>query len=327
MEQKTQAKTLRDQLENATGELEHVVAVNLDVRGFSSFCEKNEANVVVFIREAYKRLIDRYFLQAPYIKPTGDGLLIVIPCTREILEKVANQTLHVCLEAHEAFASLCADDPMINFRVPQKIGIGLSRGTVSRIKANGGTLDYSGRALNLASRLMDIARPNGIVFDAEYLRGLALPSDLKKTFSKARVWLWRIAESEPVEVYYSKACGTKIPPMHMKRLDEREWQTDDSVSMSFKKFELSTKRGLEHVLMLSHEPQNPDEICIWVVYPRDIELKLGTWGLMLDNDYFEYQFEGGHPVISVDTERLANKLRELGYVSTHRFRLRARYPR
>jgi len=102
MEQKTQAKMLRDQLENATGEPEHVVAVNLDVRGFSSFCERNEsANVVVFIREVYKRIIDRYFRQAPFVKTTGDGLLIVIPCTKDSLGEVANQTLQIrrCMHA------------------------------------------------------------------------------------------------------------------------------------------------------------------------------------------------------------------------------------
>lgn len=327
MEQKTQAKMLRDQLENAAGESEHVVAVNLDVRGFSSFCERNEsANVVVFVREVYKRLIDRYFPQVPFVKTTGDGLLIVIPYTKESLGEVANQTLHACMQVHEAFPSLCADDPMINFKVPQKIGIGLSRGTVSRITANGGTLDYSGRAINLASRLMNIARPNGIVFDAEYLRGLALPSDLKKTFSKARIWLWGIAESEPVGVYYSKACGTKIPPMHRKRLDEREWKTDDSVSVPFGKFELNTKRDFEHVLALSYEPQNPDEIYVWVVYPRDIASKFGSWGLMLNNEDFEYQFKGGEATISFDTEQLAKMLRQVGYTSTHRFRVRAKYP-
>ena len=44
--------------------------------------------------------------------------------------------------------------------------IGISRGTVCRLVSKGKTLDYSGRVVNLASRLMDDARPSGVVFDA-----------------------------------------------------------------------------------------------------------------------------------------------------------------
>jgi class 3 adenylate cyclase len=327
MEQKTQAKILRDQLENANGQPEHVVAVNLDIRGFSSFCERNESpNVVIFIREVYKRLVDRYFPKAPFIKPTGDGLLIITPYTREMLKKIASQTLHACLQVHEAFPSLCADDPMINFRVPGKIGIGLSRGLVSRIMANGTTLDYSGRVLNLASRLMNTARPSGIVFDCDYLTGLTPPPDLEKTFSKDEVWLWGIAESDPIEVYYSKAFGTDIPAIYKRRLDMGNWTTEKGV-MLFRNLEILTQRNLRPVFKLDYEPRDPEEIIVEVLYPRDIKSKIGGRAYYLPRELFSYTFEGGEARLHLNAELLLPILRDLGFLSKHKCEFEFRYSR
>jgi class 3 adenylate cyclase len=326
MEQKTQAKILRDQLENATGQPEHVVAVNLDVRGFSSFCERNESpNVVVFIREVYKRLIDRCFPEAPFIKTTGDGLLIIIPFAEKILEKVANQTLYACLEAHEAFPSLCADEPMINFRVPGKIGIGLSRGLVSRIMANGTTLDYSGRVLNLASRLMNIARPTGIVFDCDYLTGLTPPQDLKKTFSKAKVWLWGIAESDPIQIYYSKAFRTRIPAMYKSRLDVRKWKKEKH-SWSVESIELRAKKDLAVGFVLTDEPLYPEGIQVKILYPPNVASKMHSEGLQLERDEFKYDLRSGEPWVLINSGSLIQMLRQLGFLKKGACVIEYRYP-
>ena len=327
MEQTTQSSKLRALLDNATGQPEHVVAVNLDVRGFSSFCERNDStNVVVFIREVCKRLLDRYFRQAPFFKMTGDGLLIVIPCAGEP-GKVVTSTLDACLKAHEAFPSLCAGEAMINFRVPDKIGIGLSRGAVSRIVANGETLDYSGRVLNLASRLMNLARPSGIVFDAHYATGLLSPSDLEPTFSRAKVWLWGLAESEPIEVYYSAALGTRIPAMYRRRLDVRKWASERSSSKRFERFESMEKSGLRYVYSLDQQPRDPDEIIVTVQYPSDLVSKLGGTAFQLPRNFFDYRFEGGESKVAINTSLLVDELRQQGFVSNHECKFVFRYPR
>ena len=326
VEQKTQSKILRERLENATGQPEHVIAVNLDIRGFSSFCERNEStNVVRYIREACKNLIDRYFPQAPFIKMTGDGLLIVSPCEKGKLDEDANYALNACQKVHQSFPSL-VDDPMVNIKKPQKIGIGLSRGAAFRIVANGETLDYSGRVLNLASRLMNLARPSGIVFDREFLTGITAPSDLEKTFSKSKVWLWGIAESDPIEIYYSKAYGTSIPAMYKKRLDLRKWTTE-KLSMSFKSIESYEKSDLLIGLVMDKEPLDASEIMVKVRYPPDIASKWSTKEIVLLAEFFEYIFEGGEPKVTVNAVRLADTLRRLGFVSKHRCVFVTKYPR
>lgn len=246
-----------------------MIAVNLDIRGFSSFCERNEsANVVRYIREACKNLIDRHFPQVPFIKMTGDGLLVVSPCEKGNLTEAANHALKACQQVHQSFPSL-VDDPILNIKKPEKIGIGLSRGAAFRIMANGETLDYSGRVLNLASRLMNLARPSGIVFDCEYLTGLTPHTDLDKTFSKAKVWLWGIAERDPIEIYYSKAYGTTIPHMYSKRLDLRKWVTEQG-TRSLKSIESAAKAGHNIFFSLKREPRDPDEITVKVRYTQDL---------------------------------------------------------
>ena len=66
----------------------------------------------------------------------------------------------------EAFGQITANDFMINFPVPQRLGVGVARGTATRLASGGQVLDYTGRCLNLAARLMDKARPYGVVFGA-----------------------------------------------------------------------------------------------------------------------------------------------------------------
>lgn len=316
MEQKTQSKTLRERLENATGQPEHVIAVNLDIRGFSSFCERNEStNVVRYIREACKNLIDRHFPRAPFIKMTGDGLLIVSPCENRKLDEDANNALNACQKVHQSFPSL-VDDPMLNIKKPQKIGIGLSRGAAFRIVANGGTLDYSGRVLNLASRLMNLARPSGIVFDCEFLNGITAPSDLEKTFSKARVWLWGIAESDPIEIYYSKAYGTSIPAMYKKRLDFRKRITEKG-TWSFESIESKAKSNLRMVFALKRAPRDSEEIDVRVQYPSDIASKMSAYAVRLASGLYEYHSEGIEPTIIIDPGPLVDILRNIGFLSRH----------
>jgi len=84
------------------------------------------------------------------------------------LETVAQSTIDTCYLIINEFECFCEHDPMINFDVPDKIGIGLSRGTACRLISDDKILDYSGDTLNLATKLMDFARPEGIVFDAKF---------------------------------------------------------------------------------------------------------------------------------------------------------------
>jgi class 3 adenylate cyclase len=156
-------------LPKATGVSEFVIALNVDIRGFSSFAKLAESSeAALFLKKVYLKLITEYFEDASFFKPTGDGLLIVQAFEEEELQQMVTGMVTKCLSVVTAFPHLLDGDPMINFDVPRKIGIGLTRGAATRLVSNDKILDYSGRPLNLASRLMDLARPSGIVMDKAF---------------------------------------------------------------------------------------------------------------------------------------------------------------
>jgi len=310
---------LKDLLQKATGESQHVVAVNIDIRGFSAFCERVEsADLVVFIKQVYEKLVDGYFPNARFVKPTGDGLLIVIPYRKETVKEITGNTLEACTRVHNEFPSFCTGEEMISFRVPQKIGIGLSRGAASRIVANGLTVDYSGRVLNLASRLMNLARPSGIVFDAGFVQ--MLPTEIRSTFSRSKVWLWGIAEHDPIDIYYSKAYGTKIPAMFRKRLDVRKWHTQKK-TIIFSLLESEEKKDHLWLTPLEREPADPSEITVVVKIPKSGAM----W--IVSNESYVYEQVAGEPRIRFDLSPLTKELRKLGFAGADRCKFSISYPR
>lgn len=67
-------------LEKATGRDEYVIAVNLDIRGFTQFSQSVESlPVATYIKKVYLKIMKGYFKNASYYKPTGDGLIVIIP--------------------------------------------------------------------------------------------------------------------------------------------------------------------------------------------------------------------------------------------------------
>ena len=60
----------RGHLENAKGQSEFIIAVNLDIRGFSSFSKNVESpDVAMYIKRIYMKLIDNYF---PILEEHGE---------------------------------------------------------------------------------------------------------------------------------------------------------------------------------------------------------------------------------------------------------------
>lgn len=135
-------RELKKLLEKATGFSEFIVAVNIDIREFSLFSMKVESSeTAIFIKKVYKKLIDEYFPNASFFKPTGDGLLIILPYIEENLKEVVTNTIKSCLKILVDFGSFCTNDPMINFGVPGRVGIGLSRGAACRLISENKILD------------------------------------------------------------------------------------------------------------------------------------------------------------------------------------------
>ncbi|MDF2769432.1 MAG: putative adenylate/guanylate cyclase [Nitrososphaeraceae archaeon] len=84
----------RKLLDNVQGRSEFVIAVIIDVRGFSSFAMKVESvQTTAFLKRIYIEMIDRYFGNASFVKPTGDGLLLAFPHDETNLKEVASYCL------------------------------------------------------------------------------------------------------------------------------------------------------------------------------------------------------------------------------------------
>src|SRR5882724_5082780 len=162
-----------DALVNAQGRSEFVIVVVADIRGFSAFSTVNESpNIAMFIKRFYLQLINKYFMTANFVKATGDGLLMTFPYSETDLPEVSETVITSCLSCLKDFPNICSNDPMINFTIPQEIGFGIARGTACCLYSGDEILDYSGHLLNLASRLNDLARPNGIVIDGAFLQSM-----------------------------------------------------------------------------------------------------------------------------------------------------------
>lgn len=295
-------------LKDATGISEFVIAANLDIRGFYSFSQKVESpDAAMFIKKVYMKLINDYFPNASFFKPTGDGLLIMISYTERNLQDVVRNTIDSCFNVIKDFSSFSVNDPMINFNTPGQVGIGLSRGTACRLISKNKTLDYSGRVLNLASRLMDLARPTGIIFDADF--GIELLSDEQiKEFAEDRIYIKTVAEKEPINIYYTKKL-TRISPLNKQFLENIKWD--------IKKNTLTLKQmkslGPLFSYHLESQPVNPDDIEVKVTHSCVVRGRKRQ-GIVTTFNFnnFDYYLEAKKPIVKIHFDALVKQLEEKG---------------
>jgi class 3 adenylate cyclase len=314
-------RAFRKLLEKARGVSDFVVALNLDIRGFSDFSKKVESpNTAMYVKRVYVRLIDEYFDYASFFKPTGDGLLVIIKYKESDLQKIVRKTIDSCVKVVGDFDSFCANDPMINFNVPERIGIGIARGTACRLVSGNVILDYSGRVLNLASRLMDIARPSGIVFDSNF--GIELLSDEQiKLFDRDSIYLRGISEEETLDIFYSKKW-TEIQVINKQPLTKVKWE------------EISDIKTLKKIkdcyptfqYRLSSEPSNEKDIKVRVEHIAVIRGKKRTdIQTIVDFTDFKYTLDAGRPVIDMNYGKLAERLVKNGVKDSYKVHIRIRY--
>jgi len=309
-------------LDEATGISEFALVVNVDIRGFSPFSQTVESpDVAVFIKRVYKALIDGYFQGARYWKPTGDGLLIVIPYTEGNVAEVVTSTVRNCLKVLVDFPSLCASDAMVNFQVPGKVGIGMARGTACCLSSGDRILDYSGRILNLASRLMDFARPSGIVFDANLCIEL-LPEGIIGQFARESIYIKGIAEREPVDVYYTKKY-TQIPTAAKHPIADAKWTTVTD-NMTLRKMR---DVGDVFVYDLPTKPADKDQIKVRVSFPVIARGKrvMGITSFV-EFPNFSCTVVGGKPELHVRFDALVKLLKQNGVKDSFSIGIEITYP-
>lgn len=297
-------RIFRKALDDAAGVAESIIVVVTDVRDFSRFSEGcDSVEVAMFIRWVYIRLIEDYFPFASFYKSTGDGLLLVVPIGGENITEVSRKVVDSCIKCHSEFGSICSDDPMINFKVPEKIGIGIARGTACRLVSGDKVIDYSGRLLNLTSRLTNLARPSGIIIDGKFGINL-LSQEQQSNFEEADVYLDGIAEDEPIQVYFTKEF-TDIPRRNRQPIAEKRWRHMEET----KPFRELLNLGGRFLYELESEPLNPDDISVKVYYPKVIEGKIQRrYQKIHDFDEFTYKLEAGKPIVRMNYKELCKRL-------------------
>lgn len=297
-------KLFREALNDARGVSEFVIAVVIDIRGFSTFSHRQESpDTAMFIKRVYIRLIDSYFPFASFYKSTGDGLLLTIPFDETNLQEVAQDVISKCVSCHYDFGNICNGDPMINFAVPDKVGIGVARGTACCLISGEKIIDYSGRLLNLATRLNDLARPSGIVIDGAFDIRL-LTDEQQKMFQMVDVYLKGIHEVEPISVYFTPEF-TDIPKYNRQPISRMRWKTLTDV----KPFREILKIDSPFRYSLESEPSSVDDIQIEIQHPDIEKGKVSATYLTFHRfDDFNYFLVAGKPTVVVDFPKLSEKL-------------------
>jgi class 3 adenylate cyclase len=194
-------RRLRELLETSEGSAAMVLAVFLDIRGFTRFASQKESTETAeFLRHMFLRIVEGYFPDHAFFKPTGDGLMIVQNLTRATVRDTINATVGNALDLVEGFPRICDDDPMINFETPDDLGIGIARGVATALVSDGMVLDYSGRPLNVAARMLGIARPKGVVFHQSL--DIRLVKDaLMERFAEDEVFVRGVTDDRPTTIY------------------------------------------------------------------------------------------------------------------------------
>jgi len=294
-------KTFKENLPKAQGRSEFVIAVNADIRGFSAFSRINESpNIAIFIKRFYLQMINSYFTNANFVKPTGDGLLMTFPYDENNLLEVSETVLTSCFKCLQEFPTFSQSDPMINFAVPHQLGIGVARGTACCLYAGKRILDYSGHLLNLCSRLMELARPSGIVIDSSYKKEI-IPDSLKELFSEQDVYLRSIAEDKAATVLYLKDY-VNIPDFYLKPLLLDKWvsQIQETTVRDLLKV-----TSLECAFRLKKTPKSGEKIRVVFSF-----FKKGQRGRVETDLPFIYHDDFPKPEVSINTDQIQKYVKD-----------------
>jgi len=208
----------------------------------------------------YLRVLTDYFVDPDFFKPTGDGLMLVYVHDEATLQPVASLAVDRAVRLVVDFPSLLEGEPMLNFETPRRLGIGIARGPATKLVSQDRTLDYSGRPLNLAARLMDFARPSGVVLDGQFVAG-AIEESVLEGFSQDKIY---IKESRSIHrpAGWLNSAWTTIRDEARRPIGVFEWVLEEEkVPLS-----VLAERGAEFQHGLTRTPAFPDEIAIKITH-------------------------------------------------------------
>ena len=247
-------------------------------------------------------VVSGYFPDATYYKPTGDGLLMIFSCSSGKEVDITKSVVERSIKLVSEFCSLCKGDSLVYFKTPSNIGLGISRGAACCISSEDEILDFSGKPLNLASRLSDMARPFEVVFD-ESVSSCIPAGDLEKNFLSENVYVKGMAEDEPIKVYLTK--GTIIPSSYKKPLNEPEWMTD-SRGVTIKQLLAVTATDLS--IILSKIPKDESQILVTLTFPELGGTGRSHWSMKTVPSKVYYEKRGKEHYVFIEKQYMIERL-------------------
>ena len=107
------------------GESVFVVAVFLDVRGFSRFAGITESvQAAFFLKRFYLGVLTEYLPDHTFAKPSDDGLMVTFEYSEDDVAARTCAVMEGCVRLMDDYPAWIVDDPMITFEIPPNIGIG-----------------------------------------------------------------------------------------------------------------------------------------------------------------------------------------------------------
>lgn|GEM_PF-1262396 len=262
MAKKQLHEQLRELLGTAKAESCSVVATFLDIRGFSAFTAPGgHFDSALYLRSMYDKILSERFNDSVFFKPTGDGLLLIheLPTRAEEVPTFISSILARAVSLTDDFAELVSTDLMINFEKPERLGIGIARGSATRLVSNGLVLDYTGSCLNLAARLMDKARPSGVVFSDAFSDQI-LTEDVAPLFSEDGICIRGISEEVPIPIVISSSVDIRYSD-RLPISEASRW--GHSISLSVEEVRGSSSYGF----YLRRPPREDERVGVYIEYP------------------------------------------------------------
>lgn len=259
----------------------------------------------------FSAILSNHFSDAHFYKATGDGLLLIheLPSKSQQVPAVVSSILSRCLTLVDEFGQITADDYMINFQVPQKLGAGVARGSVTRLVSDGGVLDYTGRCLNLAARLMDKARPSGVVFSDTHAAHL-MNAEVSLLFSQDRVCIRGISEQEPIPIYISS--GVEITRSDREPVPEGQHVWGDEMTRSVAEVRDSSSFSF----WLPRAPRSYERVGVHVKYPLFDRNGNRTHNVSWFVVYGEHEEQPEGDLVRIDMKSVKERIRGLPATTT-----------
>jgi hypothetical protein len=142
-----------NELEVEFGKPCEVLALIIDIRGFTLFCEQPqiESPYICGLMSAFYHMVSRSLQRFPpdMTKLLGDGVLAIWQTTPADRELAVNVALEAALSLRNQWQQV-QDSPHFTHGAPEALGAGICFGLASHLEV---VNDYIGRPINIASRL------------------------------------------------------------------------------------------------------------------------------------------------------------------------------